>query len=51
MPDSTTIINEINFVMENYGITIDRRHLMLLADLMTFKVVYDGLCASVFASG
>ncbi|TPX48240.1 DNA-directed RNA polymerase [Synchytrium endobioticum] len=33
----TTIINEIIFVMENYGITIDRRHLMLLADLMTFK--------------
>ncbi|TPX38204.1 DNA-directed RNA polymerase [Synchytrium microbalum] len=33
----TAVINEVNFVMENYGITIDRRHLMLLADLMTLK--------------
>ncbi|EZA62907.1 DNA-directed RNA polymerase III subunit RPC1 [Ooceraea biroi] len=31
----TTIMTEIKSVMENHGINIDRRHLMLLADLMT----------------
>ncbi|KAJ3108920.1 hypothetical protein HDU96_007374 [Phlyctochytrium bullatum] len=32
-----TIIEEIVFTMESHGMTIDRRHVMLLADLMTFK--------------
>ncbi|XP_013774384.1 DNA-directed RNA polymerase III subunit RPC1-like [Limulus polyphemus] len=32
-----TIIKEIRYTMENHGISVDRRHLMLLADLMTFK--------------
>ncbi|KAI8832364.1 hypothetical protein BC829DRAFT_426428 [Chytridium lagenaria] len=32
-----TIIDEIVFTMESHGMTIDRRHVMLLADLMTFK--------------
>lgn len=31
----TTIIREMKLVMENHGMSIDRRHLMLLADLMT----------------
>ncbi|KAJ3084695.1 hypothetical protein HDU99_007311 [Rhizoclosmatium hyalinum] len=32
-----TIINEIVSVMQSHGMTIDQRHVMLLADLMTFK--------------
>lgn len=31
------ITSEIKFIMESYGITVDRRHLMLLSDVMTFK--------------
>ncbi|KAJ3291090.1 hypothetical protein HK104_006337 [Borealophlyctis nickersoniae] len=33
----STIINEIQYTMQSHGMTIDRRHVMLLADLMTFK--------------
>lgn len=33
-----TIINEIVYTMVNHGMNIDARHIMLLADLMTFKV-------------
>ncbi|XP_074647199.1 DNA-directed RNA polymerase III subunit RPC1-like [Tubulanus polymorphus] len=33
----TTIINEIVYTMVNHGMSIDIRHVMLLADLMTFK--------------
>ena len=32
-----TIINEVEYTMINHGMSIDRRHLMLLADLMTYK--------------
>lgn len=32
------IAEEIRYIMKAYGIAIDRRHLMLLADVMTFKV-------------
>lgn len=32
------IVEEIGAVMAAHGMTIDRRHLMLMADLMTFKV-------------
>lgn len=32
-----TIISEIKMVMENHGMSIDRRHIMLLADLMTSR--------------
>jgi len=32
-----TIINEVEYTMVNHGMSIDRRHLMLLADLMTYK--------------
>lgn len=31
------IVNEIKYIMTAYGITVDRRHLMLLSDVMTFK--------------
>lgn len=33
----TTIMNEIRVVMENHGMSIDRRHPMLVADLMTSR--------------
>ena len=33
----STIISEIEYVMGNYGIYIDRRHVNLLADVMTYK--------------
>ncbi|KAL3824530.1 hypothetical protein ACJIZ3_020559 [Penstemon smallii] len=32
-----TIINEIQYTMKEHGMTIDIRHMMLLADTMTFK--------------
>jgi len=32
-----TIMNEINVTMKSHGMSIDARHVMLLADLMTFK--------------
>ncbi|CAM9548880.1 unnamed protein product, partial [Hapterophycus canaliculatus] len=31
------ISEEITYIMKAYGISIDRRHLLLLADVMTFK--------------
>lgn len=34
------IIDEINYTMSSHGMTIDIRHMMLLADLMTFKVIF-----------
>ncbi|XP_067671207.1 DNA-directed RNA polymerase III subunit RPC1-like isoform X3 [Haliotis asinina] len=33
----STIMNEIVYTMVNHGMSIDIRHVMLLADLMTFK--------------
>lgn len=33
----TMISQEISYIMSAYGITVDRRHLMLLSDVMTFK--------------
>uniref|UniRef100_A0A8C6VII9 DNA-directed RNA polymerase subunit n=1 Tax=Naja naja TaxID=35670 RepID=A0A8C6VII9_NAJNA len=33
----TTIISEIQYTMVNHGMSIDRRHVMLLSDLMTYK--------------
>ena len=32
-------MNEINMTMKSHGMSIDARHVMLLADLMTYKVV------------
>ena len=33
----TMIGSEIGYIMSAYGITVDRRHLLLLSDVMTFK--------------
>jgi DNA-directed RNA polymerase III subunit RPC1 len=33
----TMISSEIGYIMSAYGITVDRRHLLLLSDVMTFK--------------
>ena len=32
------IINEIQYTMASHGMSIDIRHMMLLGDLMTFRV-------------
>ncbi|KNC52211.1 DNA-directed RNA polymerase [Thecamonas trahens ATCC 50062] len=32
-----TIMNEIDFTMSSHGMSVDQRHLMLLADLMSFR--------------
>ncbi len=32
-----TIISEIGFIMGQYGLTIDSRHMSLLADVMTYR--------------
>ena len=32
-------MNEINMTMKSHGMSIDARHVMLLADLMTYKVL------------
>ena len=39
-----TIMNEIIYTMVNHGMSIDIRHVMLLADLMTYKVRYISYC-------
>ena len=31
-------MNEITYTMKSHGMSIDSRHVMLLADLMTYKV-------------
>lgn len=33
-----SIIKEIQYTMESHGMSIDIRHMMLLADVMTYKV-------------
>uniref|UniRef100_A0A3P8RPU4 DNA-directed RNA polymerase n=1 Tax=Amphiprion percula TaxID=161767 RepID=A0A3P8RPU4_AMPPE len=40
----STIINEIQYTMVSHGMSIDRRHVMLLADLMTGPA---GICTDV----
>lgn len=47
----TTIINEIQYTMVNHGMSIDRRHVMLLSDLMTYKVGEKGGPAPVGVRG
>lgn len=37
------IIEEIKYTMESHGMSIDIRHMMLLGDLMTFRVSCVGL--------
>lgn len=36
-----TIIHEIQYTMESHGMVIDPRHIMLLGDVMTYKVFTD----------
>ncbi|ONM16384.1 DNA-directed RNA polymerase III subunit 1 [Zea mays] len=36
-----SIIDEIQYTMKSHGMNIDRRHMMLLADLMTYKNIYS----------
>lgn len=33
-----TIVNEINYTMQSHGMSIDPRHVMLLGDVMSYKV-------------
>ena len=33
-----TIVNEVQFIMKEHGMSIDPRHVMLLGDVMTYKV-------------
>jgi DNA-directed RNA polymerase III subunit RPC1 len=40
-----TIINEIDYTMSSHGMSIDIRHVMLLADLMTYK---GEVCNEIF---
>jgi hypothetical protein len=47
LPRRETIVDQINFTMSSYSIQIDRRHLMLLADLMTFKGEVLGVCRGI----
>jgi hypothetical protein len=35
-----TIIGEIQYTMQSHGMNIDPRHIMLLGDVMTYKVHY-----------
>lgn len=44
----STIINEIQYTMVNHGMSIDRRHVMLLADLMSYKVKQRNLYMQYF---
>lgn len=34
-----TIINEIQYTMKSHGMSIDPRHVMLLGDVMSYKVL------------
>lgn len=44
-----TIIEEIQYTMGKHGMSIDQRHVMLLADLMSYRVCgrlqQGGLCS------
>lgn len=35
------IMNEVNYIMFSYGMSIDIRYVMLLVDLMIFKVIWQ----------
>lgn len=37
------IIREIDYTMDQHGVSVDKRHLQLLADLMTYKGVVLGI--------
>ena len=43
-----TIINEIQFTMQSHGMSIDPRHVMLLGDVMSYKVCLASLGISSY---
>lgn len=43
-------MHEIIYTMREHGMSIDRRHVMLLADIMTFKVSHPRLSLSADAT-
>lgn len=43
-----TIMNEIVYTMESHGMSIDSRHVMLLADVMSFRGEILGIQRCVF---
>lgn len=43
-----TIINEIQFTMSSHGMSIDPRHVMLLGDVMTYKVRQPKKAMSIY---
>ena len=44
-------MNEIVYTMKNHGMSIDVRHVMLLAELMTFKVSALGMTGKINTEG
>ena len=42
-----TIINEINYTMKSHGMSIDPRHVMLLGDVMSYKVCHMRLVGDI----
>jgi DNA-directed RNA polymerase III subunit RPC1 len=46
-----TIVDEITHTMSEHGLTVDPRHLGLLADTMTVKVGFEDLFASMTLTG
>ena len=42
-------MNEITYTMKSHGMSIDSRHVMLLADLMTYKVLSRVLLSLQFS--
>jgi DNA-directed RNA polymerase III subunit RPC1 len=43
-----TIINEIQYTMQSHDMSIDPRHVMLLGDVMTYKVIFYRLVLASF---
>ena len=44
-----TIINEIQYTMKSHDMIIDPRHVMLLGDVMSYKVAIFNLCSAMLA--
>jgi DNA-directed RNA polymerase beta' subunit len=43
-----TIIDEIQYTMHHHGMSIDLRHIMLVADVMTYRVCFSFLSLLTF---
>lgn len=46
----TKIMQEIRYIFDQYGMGIDHRHIMLLADLMTYKVRSSGTLQNILSN-